>query len=363
MGRPLRIHASRAYLPAGEPHVTMLYPFWGRARVDVPRPDFADGYLEHGTEYFELAELRDADVAVFPQDWKRGVLRTPDTLLERAHAFAGEARAAGKPYLFFSIGDSPDPIPVEGALVVRASLHASRRTPLEHALPGFHEDLVEHTGGKLVLRERRDRAVVGFCGVALAPNPPRDAISRARRAASALKRPVVERLGRPLPEDVWVRRRALDALARQDAVDTNVVVRAGGGGGAWAQPEFDHAVWPRARREFVDNMVGSDYVLCARGAGNFSYRLYETLCLGRIPVFVDTDCVLPYDFLVDWRDYCVWIDRTDIPRIGEKVAEFHDGLDADAFAGLQRACRRLWEEYLRPEGFFAHFRRIVERAR
>ena len=102
-------------------------------------------------------------------------------------------------------------------------------------------------------------------------------------------------------------------------------------------------------------------VLCARGAGNFSYRLYETLSCGRIPVFVDTDCVLPYDFLVDWREHCIWIDEGEIDRAGERVAEFHEGLTEKAFADLQRSCRRFWEEYIRPEGFFSKFARSVPR--
>jgi hypothetical protein len=357
----LRINASRAYLPAGEPHVTMLYPFWGRADVDVPRPDFADRYVEHGSEHLELTDLYEAELAVFPQNWKRGLVATPETLHQRAEAFAAEARAAGKPYVLFSIADASDPVPVPGALQLRASLVRSRRTPLEHALPGFHEDLTEYTGGELVVREYRPRAVVGFCGVALSPDPDAGAVQRMRRRLSRPRQALFERFGRPLPEDVWVRSRALAALAAQDAVATNLVVRTEGGGGGFFP--FDPERWRMARREFVDNIVESDYVLCARGHGNFSYRLWETLSLGRIPVFVDTDCVLPYDFLVDWRDYCVWIDRTEIPRIGEKVAAFHERLSPADFVERQHACRRLWEEYLTPEGFFANFHRIVERTR
>lgn len=67
--------------------------------------------------------------------------------------------------------------------------------------------------------------------------------------------------------------------------------------------------------------MGSDYVLCARG-GDFSYRLYETLSYGRIPVFVDTDCVLPYDSEIKWKDYCVWVDEKEVNRIGERSRSF-----------------------------------------
>ena len=107
-------------------------------------------------------------------------------------------------------------------------------------------------------------------------------------------------------------------------------------------------------------MVGSDYVLCIRGAGNFSYRLYETLSCGRIPVFVDTDCVLPYERWIDWPSLGVWLPEKDLPRIAERVAAFHELLSPTEFRERQRACRRLWEEWLSPVGFFANFYRHFE---
>ena len=98
----------------------------------------------------------------------------------------------------------------------------------------------------------------------------------------------------------------------------------------------------KARQEYVQNMIESDYILCARGAGNFSYRLYETLSCGRIPVFIDTDCVLPYNFAIEWKKYCVWVNEGELSHIAEKVAEFHSRLSPQEFLDLQSACRRLW---------------------
>jgi hypothetical protein len=109
-------------------------------------------------------------------------------------------------------------------------------------------------------------------------------------------------------------------------------------------------------------MMDSDYVLCSRGFGNYSYRLYESLACGRIPVFVDTDCVLPYDFVIDWKRYCVWVDQSDLDSIPDRVAEFHDDLSPQQFEDLQLECRRLWEKWLAPEGFFAQFARHLDTA-
>ena len=85
-----------------------------------------------------------------------------------------------------------------------------------------------------------------------------------------------------------------------------------------------------------------------------------TLCCGRIPVFVDTDCVLPFHSEINWKEYCVWVDEKEVSRVGEIVAAFHDSLTNRQFLDLQRECRKLWEDYLSPEGFFGnlykHFR-------
>jgi hypothetical protein len=106
------------------------------------------------------------------------------------------------------------------------------------------------------------------------------------------------------------------------------------------------------RREYVDNMVDSDYVLCVRGSGNYSYRLYEALCMGRVPVIVDTDLALPGGADIDWRALSVWVDRSALEQLPERVREFHAGLTPPEFVELQHRLRRLWTERLSPQGYF-----------
>ncbi len=153
-----------------------------------------------------------------------------------------------------------------------------------------------------------------------------------------------------------IRTQALRTLSQSAEVDTNFIIRDRFWAGA-VSPDghADPDKLRKVRLEYLQNMINTDYNLCTRGAGNASFRLYETLCCGRIPVFVDTDAILPYDFTVDWKKYCVWVDQNEIPYIAEKVAEFHNKLSPQDFIDLQHECRNLWEEWLSPEGFFAHF--------
>ena len=103
--------------------------------------------------------------------------------------------------------------------------------------------------------------------------------------------------------------------------------------------------------EYVRNMVESDYALCLRGGGNFSYRLYESLCCGRIPVIVDTDLILPFPDRIDWRSLSVWVERTDIDRIDARVASFMT-VSLQKTSLHYSANAATWQRYLSPEGFF-----------
>ena len=336
----LRIHSDRSFLKPATPHVVILYPFWGKNPEDPEDPNSGrfDEYEATGSDFLTLAPLEEADLAVLPFDWSSV---DDDAQVASARQFVARAEKAGKPAIVFFGSDSDEPVPLEGATVVRTSLYRSRRRRNEFAQPAWSEDFVQrHLGGQLVPRRKGSKPRVGFCGLV-----PRAPVAFVRRRI----------LRRPLGGDSTIRTAALRALDHDPAVETNFVRRSQFLGGALPGGTLDPKMMLRAREEYVQNMVESDYVLCARGAGNFSYRLYETLSCGRIPVFVDTDCVLPYDFLVDWRDYCVWIDQGEIDRAGERVADFHERLTDQEFADLQRSCRRLWEEYVRPEGFFSKF--------
>jgi hypothetical protein len=317
----------------------MLYPFWGQNPEDPADPNSGrfDRYSETGATLFELAPLDDADLAVFPMGWS-------ETAAPAAEAFVHAAREAGKPAAVFIGADEHKTVPHDGAVVFQTSLLGSRRDANEYAQPAWSEDFVTaHLGGRLPIRRRGRRPVVGFCGLATGR---RGLFSRHRTHTA----------------HTVIRARALRLLSEHEGVETNFIERNRFLGGAIKRGRLDLPTMRRVRDEYVRNMVESDYILCSRGAGNFSYRLYETLSCGRIPVFVDTDCVLPYDFAAPWREHLVWIDESELASVGNRVAAFHEALSEREFEDLQRSCRRLWEDYIAPEGFFRRFHEHLARA-
>ena len=102
--------------------------------------------------------------------------------------------------------------------------------------------------------------------------------------------------------------------------------------------------------EYYQNIHQSDYILCVRGGGNFSVRLYETLMLGKIPIFVDTDCLLPFEETINWKNHVVWVAWKDRKRTATIVSNFHYQLSEDDFVNMQLNNRKLWKETLSVRG-------------
>lgn len=118
----------------------------------------------------------------------------------------------------------------------------------------------------------------------------------------------------------------------------------------------------QSTREFYDNIYQNPYTFCMRGIGNFSVRFYETLAVGRIPVLLNTDCLLPLDKIINWEKHCVILDESEYKSLGNMIVNFHNDLSNQAFIEIQKNNRKLWEDFLTRHNFFKtiHDRFIVK---
>jgi hypothetical protein len=100
------------------------------------------------------------------------------------------------------------------------------------------------------------------------------------------------------------------------------------------------------RREYCTNISANLYTLCVRGLGNFSYRFYEALCMGRIPILINTDNSLPFEKIINWDNYIIKIDEDELEQLPTLISNCKiDPINI----------RKLWEEYLSPEGYTKNF--------
>lgn len=335
----LKIYSDRAYLPDNEKHTIMLYPFWGECRGSLDGVDVGrfDDYISSGPGFITLvSKLEQADVAVLPFEWKARKQwgNNYDTYLSLALAFEQEALRLDKKMVVFFNNDSDEPIPLRNAIIFRTSFYRSTRRANEFAFPGWSIDFLrQYRGGAHEPREKA--AIPTVCYTGYVDYDPEDIRSVLVHHLKLLAgwRPPVERTLRGL---------AVRTLQREPGVTMNFIRRKGFSGGC------DEAT----RREYWTNMIESDYALVIRGAGNFSYRLYEVMSCGRIPVLIDTDCVLPFDGILDWRSYCVWVDASEVDKVGDRILEFHEKISAAEFEELQVSIRRVYEQWICPTGFF-----------
>lgn len=206
-------------------------------------------------------------------------------------------------------------------------------------------------GGMPTPRPYQVKPTVGFCGHATK--------GWWRRIQESLKfvlenaKRFLQNPGRtdwePVFPSAFVRATLLDSLVRNPSIETNFILRNRYRAGASTAGQLE-----KTTREYYENMLASDYILCVRGGGNFSVRLYETLMMGRIPVFVNTDCLLPMAEWVNWQDHVVWVEWSERHRLAERILEFHRQLSPDQFLELQIRNRKFWLEKLTLRGVFEY---------
>jgi len=75
------------------------------------------------------------------------------------------------------------------------------------------------------------------------------------------------------------------------------------------------------------------YVVCPRGTENYSFRIYEALNRGRVPVIIDTDVVLPKE--IDWDRLSVRVPYEQLDSIYDIIARDYHARSAEEFVARQ----------------------------
>jgi hypothetical protein len=95
-------------------------------------------------------------------------------------------------------------------------------------------------------------------------------------------------------------------------------------------------------REYYEIMNESFFILCPRGIGPCSYRLFETMQLGRVPVIISNQWVeIPG---IKWDDVSIRVDETLVHKLPEILAK----REKDAVE-MGRNARKSWEQFFSPE--------------
>ena len=301
-----------------------------------------------------------ADVVLLPYTWEYWYANK--ARIEELSCFVDKAARAGKLILSITFDHGRTPL-CDDAIVLRPGGYRSRALRHQYVLPRVIDDPLDtYYSGKFLPCEWSKKSVVGFCGQGF-----NSLIRQFAIAGLRLKQAVIHHANcrKPEPETIWPtstrqRMKMLKAFESADCVETNFLVRKryrAGIGGLSNEEKKKH----RTTVEFFDNIKNSAYTLCIRGSENYSLRFYQTLAMGRVPLFVNTDCPLPCEDELDWKSMIPWVEYKDIKHAPDILREFHNRFSQDEFVEHQQKMRKIWEDYLRPAQFLQYLERSLRR--
>lgn len=102
-----------------------------------------------------------------------------------------------------------------------------------------------------------------------------------------------------------------------------------------------------AKQRYVEEILASQFVLCPRGLGPASHRLFETMALGRVPVILSDDWVAPSG--PDWAAFSLRVRESEIDRLPEMLRA-----NADRAESMGCAARQAWCDWFAPEVVVPH---------
>ena len=229
--------------------------------------------------------------------------------------------------------------------------------PQCHMLPGDwrlrairDHPLNKRFAEKVVIYDERDRTWCAFPGVYVSM-PERDFDTRYQRAWAYF--PVPRREFSRRPDLLFSFIGSPSSRCRKPLFDLNhaeAVVEQVRGFTFYDPTSLDFE--PR-RARFEDILHRSRFVLCPRGRGTSSIRLYETLAAGRVPVIISDDWVAPRS--VNWDEFSIRWPEGRVKGLVETLEE----RDRD-WAEMSAAAARAHREFFSPEVWF---HRVVELCR
>ena len=104
---------------------------------------------------------------------------------------------------------------------------------------------------------------------------------------------------------------------------------------------------------FIDCAKRSKFTLCPRGYGGQSFRIYEAIQLNSVPVIIYDKKWLPFEDVIDWKDFCVLVNLKDLHNIKNLLMNISD----DEYNEMLRIGKITYSKYFNMEGMS---RKILE---
>ena len=347
--KPLRIYTETNHAPELEWVNHLVHPvraYWGDGTAEWPKwkKDF-----QFFKTYFQLTDdINEAAVGFLPMTINYYI---KNHKLEKVSELANKMERLHKPLYVWLDGDHDVRYNHSNCIFIKYFGNSAKSIPNELIQPGDvkHDLLQQYFSGNLQIRKKNKFPSIGFDGIATYPAS-KLGFTILKNLVSAIHHSLFQtQFGTdPIIPMLVKRKKILDQLQDIPGIKANFNIRNSFAKGTIGGEET-------VRREFIQNIINNDYTFCYRGAANYSLRFYETLCLGRIPLFINTNCVLPFAKKINWKDAILWVDQSEVGYLSEKIIDFHQSMTDKQFIEKQHWCREIWVKYLSKEGFCHQF--------
>lgn len=323
------------------PQTLMSLVFWPNYRFDIPakRLFLREIMAQYETPFFTLANSpTSADFVAVPFEYFFAEAYAPE-YLSRTYQLA---KKAGKKVLLFDYTDYVDrnpALPPHAALFrISAYRHHKRRN--EIVMPYFVQDIGSVYG--ITAKEKGTPLVVGYCGQARFGSATKEWKAVLKRAwHSTLLALKGDEYPQAHTRGIFLRRAAIHAL-RAGGISNRVIERS-----FYSLHRSAASFDPSSvRQEYSENLRTCDLALCARGDANASQRFYEALSASRIPLFLDTDCVLPLEEVVDYDTALFRVSVRDITALPARIRSWCEKESPESFLARGKRAREIYENYL-----------------
>ena len=337
------VSESRRYL------IDLLRPF-------IPRNRFKEFEIDDSIISLTI-DIKKCHFVVLPMAWNYYLVSNQKS---KALDLIQLAKLSNKKIIICNRGDYFYLLPnYENIIGFMYSAFQSKSNNLTFALPVIIRDpLLSYNKDEITVRRFQETPTVGFCG----QTDPSILVSFFKSIKRMYQNFNYYRNSNGYYSDnvtppTYMRKKILDIIQSSPIIESNFIRRNRYRGG---KPKSKESL-DKLQRQFFENIEDSDYTICVRGTGNFSARLYETLAMGRIPIFINTDCILPFENVINWRNHVVWIEYDEVEQISDKIIKFHRSLSSMSFTKLQQDNRSLWEEYFKFSGFYNQFVNLLQK--
>jgi hypothetical protein len=110
-----------------------------------------------------------------------------------------------------------------------------------------------------------------------------------------------------------------------------------------------------ARRQLLFRQIIKEslMVLCPPGVGPQSYRFYETLYYGRIPILFTRKIRYPLEHLIDYEGFCFFIEDDELLETGVIIKRILHEYSLDNLWDRCILACKTWNKYFRGNAFYA----------